>query len=262
MKEQVANRDGAAEAMEQAAAEIKNNQVGLATTMNEIAKISENIAQLTKALKEARELRMEEKADNEHVIGKAEAGRAAVEQAISILNNFYDNAFLQRQPQSAHGGKWIPLNSDREGKTVADLAPEYADSTYHGKKAESRSIIALLEVILRDFDRTDTTVTKQEQMSQEEFEEFEETTTGEISRLEKELKKKKKQKTDYQDAITEAQDDLNDATDAHKAALGAIDGLTPLCIEGVETYEERVEKREKEIEALKKAHAILENWNS
>jgi len=33
-------------------------------------------------------------------------------------------------------------------------------------------------------------------------------------------------------------------------------------VEGAETYEERIEKRQKEIEALKEAETILENWQA
>lgn len=77
----------------------------------------------------------------------AKEGQAAVELALSILKQFYENAFIQTG--------YTPPNADREGLTVADRAPDTFSGTYHGNQDASKGIIGLLDVILSDFERTD-----------------------------------------------------------------------------------------------------------
>merc|ERR1740129_1319460 len=158
------------------------------------------------------------------VIGQAKAGKEAVELALQVLKDFYQKAALV---QGRAG--YVPPDSDRSGKTVEDLAPEGFDSSkYAGRQDSSEGILGLLEVILADFDRTGTTVDADEKMSAQEFKEFKSSV---------------------------AQDTLD-------GALSELEKLHSICVAGEETFEERVAKREKEIEALKEAHAILEAWQA
>lgn len=90
------------------------------------------------------ELRDAERTDNLETISTAKDGSEAVKQALEVLKQFYDNAFIQ----------YVPKNSDREGKTVADKAPEIFDEKYHGRQDSAGGIIGLLEVIVSDFERT------------------------------------------------------------------------------------------------------------
>jgi len=55
-------------------------------------------------------------------------------------------------------------------------------------------------------------------------------------------------------------DALKDAEKVHGLALEELDKLHSMCVAGEETYEERVAKRQKDIEALEEARDILENW--
>merc|ERR1712151_392888 len=110
----------------------------------DIAELAKEIADLMKALSEATELRVDEKEDNDQT------------------------------------KKYVPPDSDREGNTVGDLSPEIFDSKYHGEQDSSKGILGLLEVILSDFDRTDTTVTDQEKTAAEKFEDYKKATEDDI----------------------------------------------------------------------------------
>merc|ERR1719262_754419 len=71
----------------------------------QINTLSQEIADLQKALNEATELREENKAENQKTVADAEAGKAAVDNAIEILNGFYNpGSFVQlKQAPAAEG---------------------------------------------------------------------------------------------------------------------------------------------------------------
>merc|ERR1719329_1012820 len=211
------------------------------------------IAENLKALNEATELRNSEKADNEATIETAEEGKTAVELAINILKEFYDNAFIQT-------GKYVPPDSDREGLTVADRAPEVFSGTYHGSQSNSKGIIGLLEVILSDFTRTIETTTQQEKTNQNAFETFEADIKADNLAKEGDIKTKEGRIADIEDELVDQEEDKADATTLKEDAIADLKKLKPLCVEGEETYAQRVAKRQKEIAALKEAMVILDEW--
>merc|ERR1719445_2912295 len=108
----------------EASIELKNNKIS--TLTNEVADLSAAIAANKKAVLEATELRDEEKKDNLKTIATSKAGKESIELALQLLKDFYQDpnpAFVQK--------KWVAPDSDREGNTVTDLAPEvFKDEDY------------------------------------------------------------------------------------------------------------------------------------
>jgi len=256
MQAAVDKRDKDASDIEEHDGDIAAKTAKKSQLKKEIAELSADIANLKKALLEATELRNEEKEKNENTIKQAEEGKTAVEQALNVLKDFYNNAFLQKR---AH---YVPPNSDRDGKTVSDYAPEVFDSEYHGSQDSSKGIIGLLEVILSDFDRTKTTVTGEESQAVTDFDTFKTTTETDITTKEGQVTTKEGEITTLEDDLVTLKGDKKQAEESHKDAIAELEKLTVMCIEGEESYKERVEKRQKEIEALKEAMQILEDWKS
>merc|ERR1740138_799608 len=96
----------------------------------------------------------------------ADAGKEAVEFALTTLKEFYEGAaFMQTG--------YTPPAAGRDGKTVGDMAPKSFSGDYHGNQQQSKGIIGLLEVILSDFERTIDTVTSKEEEADTEFGELE-----------------------------------------------------------------------------------------
>jgi len=219
----------------------------------EIAELGRQIAANVKALAEATELRNAESEENNKTIADAKAGSLAVQNAISVLTTFYNAQFIQYEP-------WKATNSDRTGATVSDKAPEIFDSQYRGSQEASKGIIGILEVIQSDFDRTDTTVTAEEQTAVGIYNGFKTTNEADTRGKEGQVDTKGGQVTVLEGELTTLTDDIDAAKTNHKTALDELANLHTQCIEGEETYEERVAARNKEIEALKEAHNILENW--
>merc|ERR1719265_1742012 len=167
---------------EEATAKITTNTANKNSLEDEINTLTEQIAELKKGLLEATELRNDEKAENEKTITMSQDGADAVKLALGTLKGFYDNAFMQT-------GKYVPPNSDRDGNTVGDLAPEFATEKNHGSQAESKGIIGILEVILSDFERTNSKTKDDEKQSSDDFDKFEKESDGDVKTKNKRIEK-------------------------------------------------------------------------
>jgi len=257
MEEAVSERDEKASDLESVVASIavKNSQI--AQLKKDIAQLAKDIAASNKALNEMTELRQEDNAMNEKVIMDATDGATAVQEASALLRAYYTTIL-----QTTAKGSYSPPNADSSGNTVADLAPEtFSEEVYAGKGAESASILGLFDVIEDDFDRTAKDTTDREKDEQDAFDDAAKSMNKEISGYEEEKRLAEQEKTAAEDALLEFEDQKNDAVKVLDGALASLEALKPQCVEG-ETYAERVAKREKEIEGLKEALKMLQEWQA
>jgi len=245
------NRDKQASSMESISTTIDSTSTDITMLKKDIASLAEEIAGLNKALTEMTDLRQSEKAQNQKAVTDAEAGSAAVNQAITILTNFY--GLLQTQ-------KYVPPKADRQGQTVGDLAPDTFSGKYDGKVAESKGIIGLLQVIASDFDRTAATTKTTEEAQAAAFTKQSEEINGQISSKEATQTTKEASLKTKEAEVIDLKDNLRDATKLHSEALQTLESLKSSCVDAAESWEERKMHREKEIAALKQALQILEDW--
>lgn len=263
MSAAITSRDAQNSLIEEKSATITEKETLKLSLMKDIATLADEIAELNKALNEATELRVEEKATNAKTVADAESGKIAVEQALQVLNDFYGGSAFVAVAQKAAFEPYKAPNSDREGKTVADRAPTMSYSgDYKGKGAESKGVIGLLEIILSDFDRTVTTVGQEETRLQTEFDGFESDTQTSIAAKKTQKETKEADVKSADEAIMNNKDALKDAKDLHDGAIKELERLQSMCVDGEESWEERKAQREKEIEALKQAMQILDNWQA
>jgi len=256
MSAAISKRDENKKKMEDLNAEHATETATESQLSSEIAGLSQDIADNKKAMKEMTELWDVASADNTLTLDEAAAAIAAVKQAIQILESFYDGA-----ASLAQTGKYVPPNSDREGKTVADLAPEITEGTYHGEQDSSKGIIGMLTVILSDFERTEAAVKSKHETEESAYNEDKEENEKDTDAKKGEKTTKEGLKTDAQTKITSLEDDQKDTQKLLEESEASLKELKKMCVDG-EGYEDRVADREKEIEALKEALSILENWKS
>jgi len=251
MKAAVEKRDKNAAAVETAGAQIDSTKATINNLKKEIGDLAEEIAGLNKDMLEATELRENEKAQNELTVANAEKGKAAVDQAITILKKFYEGAFLQADPKK-----------DRSGKAVDDMAPETfaSDDEYKGKTESSKGIIGMLEVIVADFERTAKTTEDGEKDSSKDYDTLKADTDKALKDKAKLKETKETEVKTKESELTGFKDDLRDATKMNEEALEELEKLTASCVDTGETYAERAAHRKEEIEALKQAMQILEDW--
>jgi len=252
MGKAVSRRDTAALNIEEQNGIIAKNTALVAQKTEEIEDLSQQVAKMNQDILDAEELRKSEKVDNTQTVADAKAGTAAVKNALTTLKGFYSAAFLQ--------GDYKPPNSDRSGQTVGDRAPEVFSGEYNGSGDSAKGILGILEVIQSDFERTVTETEKAEKKAAADHEKF-------LTGIKKDIVDKSKDKVDAikakeggEQAIVQAKDDLHDADNLHESADAELTKLSPMCVDGEETYEERVQKRRDEIAALKEAMTILDDW--
>jgi len=253
MKKAMAARDTAIAGIEETTATIDEKEALIAELAGEIDELSNQIAELRKGLFEAEELRAAEKAENEKTLAMANEGKANIEAAIKVLKDFYGETFVQMT--------FVPKGADRDGNTVTDLAPDTGfDGKYGGNKGAAEGIFGFLEVILSDFERTIKETEAAEQEAADAHEKYKADTEADIETKSTTKKEKEQLKEDTEGELQLAKDDLKafktDLSDAKKELAV----LKPLCVDTGASWKERREKAKQEIEALKEALAILEDW--
>jgi len=204
----------------------------------EIATLEEDLANQTAA-------RAEEKAEHEQTIADSEEGLEAIKEAIDILDHFYKAAAkaLVQQP------------------TVDDEAPDAGfDDTYKASQGAATGILGMMEVIMGDFTRTIKETTAAEEQAKRDFIEYERETMMSIAAKKNALEATTTELTEVMDNLSTAGDELRTQQELLDTAVKTWEELLPGCVaDPGMSYEERVARREQELQALKDAYCILDD---
>jgi len=238
-----ATRKEKTQAVETLHAEIDQLESSIAKLTEEITELTAAVAALDKAMAEATELRTAEKAKNEETIKDATEAQAAVAQALTVLKEFYAKAAeatsLLQQPE-----------------TRPD-APEIFDTKYTGMQSENGGVVGMLEVIESDFARLEADTKAAEEAAQKEYDSFMDDSTVDKASKNTSIEHKTAKKQDEEQALAEKKSDLEGTQKELDAALAYFDKLKPSCISTGTSYEDRVARREEEIQSLQEALRIL-----
>jgi len=243
-------RQYAADEIEELNAEMANLEAVRNTLAEEISVLNEEIYGLDKKRKEATAMRLEEKAENKATVEEADAGLEAVNAAIDILDKFYKT--------SAKAEVSLDLLQGPE-----DDAPETgfeAGEAYKGAQSENGGILGMLDVIKSDFTRTISETEAAEEKAADEYRDFMTVTGKSLAEKHMATEQKTKQKDKAVDDLEEAADNLDSQAKLLNTAVAELMELKPTCIDTGMSYEERVSRREDEIESLKKALCVLQAY--
>merc|ERR1719375_1631458 len=211
----------------------------------DIAGLEDEIAAAQAALAKATAQRNKEKAENEEAIKDAKEAIPAVRQAITVLKDFYAKA--------------ATATALVQQKGPADDAPASWDSSYTGQQSSSTGVVGMLEVILTDFTRLESETSSSEAEAASAFDRFSSDTNADIASLTESADVKTKDKTKKEKDLNDTKKDLRTTQEELDAALAYYDKLKPSCIDAGVSYNERVQRREEEIESLQEALKILGN---
>jgi len=224
----------------------------IAKLKEEIQTLLNEISELNKALAEATELRRKEQAENTKTLADANAGLAGVKKAMKILKDFYDNAFVQTN------AAYKPPKGDASGNTVGDLAPDTFSGDFSGNQDAASGIIGQLDVIKSDFEGTIDATKSTEDTAESDFQDYKTESETDISDKEGSVKTKEGEVKTETATMIDAKDDLKEHTELKEDALSELAKLKPACVDTGSDYDEKVARREQEIESLKNAYLIFD----
>lgn len=243
-------RDYAADKIEELNGEMAQLEALRNKLTEEINVLNEEIEDLDSKRKEASSMRAEEKSENAATVVEAGAGLDAVNMAIDILDKFYKTAAKEEVDLGLIQGP-------------ADDAPDAGfdnGEAYTGAGGEAGGILGMLDVIKSDFERTASETKKAEDKAAEEFMNFMTASGKSLAEKTMASEEKTKQKDTAVEELESASDFLDAQTAMLQSSIAELLELKPTCIDTGMSYEERVARREDEIESLKKAMCVLSNY--
>merc|ERR1719375_201591 len=229
-------------------AEKAKAESNIAKLKEEIQTLMEEMAELNKSLNEATQLRKKEKAENMKALADATGGLEGTKKAMKILKDFYDNAFVQ-----TGNAAFI-----QTGSKVHAHQPETFEGDFAGNQGAAAGIIGQLDVIKSDFEAAIDSTKTAEDEAETEFNDYKSETETDVSDKDTSVKEKTTEMKDNEVTLSDATDDLREHTSLKDESLEELAKLKPACVDTGSDYEEKVARREQEIESLKNAYMIFD----
>lgn len=167
-------------------------------------------------------------------------GQTAIAKAKQILSDFYKKA--------GDAKALVQLKSNE---------PPIFDDAFQGQQQQGSNVLSFLEVISSDFARLESDTKKAESEAQSQHDDFLAESKKSKDAKEAEVKSKEKEQLDKTGDLSTKNDDLESAQKQLDAAFDYFDKLKPSCVNTAQPFEERVQRRDEEIQALKEALEIL-----
>jgi hypothetical protein len=213
-----------------------------------ITETTQELATLNKALNDAMKLRGEEKAENKQTLTAAREGKAALDNAIKVLQTFYRKS--SRAGSSGYQGllqKQSPVDADMAEAGHGGIHK----GAYKGNQAAAGGILGMLATIASDFERTIKATTDEEETSRADFAAFSKETSASIKSNEQGLKNAEGDLEIASSDIVQSLSDLRENQVLLDNSVKQLEMLRPACIDTGMTWDQRKEAREREIQALK-----------
>merc|ERR1719235_573600 len=223
------------------------------------AMLTKELEELNEALLEATKQRNQEKANNKKTLTDAKEGLTALKQAIKVLTDYYKGAAKSKNRYEGGGyeGAALVQASPVAEQMGAEGVEGGAKGAYAGNQAAGAGIIGMLETIASDFMRTLETTEAEEYKASRTFAAFSQETKASISTKETGKKHAEADLDRASAGLIESLNDLRDTQALLDKSLEALEKLRPACVDTGMSYEERVARREAEIDALKQALEVL-----
>jgi chromosome segregation ATPase len=259
--------------LEKAIAEAKE---GIATLADEIKALEEGIVALDKSVAEATEQRKEENSDYKTLMASDGAAKEILGFAKNRLNKFYNPKLYKAPPKRElteeeritlnMGGSLAPTEAPGgiagTGVTVfsqrgAPPPPPETAGAYKKKGEESGGVIAMIDMLIKELDTEMTEAEVNEKNAQEEYEELMADSTAKRAQDAKSIEEKEGAKADLTAQLTEDTETHAATGKELMALIEYIGSLHGECDWLIKYYDVRKEARSGEIDAIKKAKAVL-----
>mmetsp|Transcript_90096 Transcript_90096/g.172656 ORF Transcript_90096/g.172656 Transcript_90096/m.172656 type:complete len:774 (-) Transcript_90096:58-2379(-) len=242
-------RTYAAEKVDELNAKLAEAEATRDTLAEEIGVLNVDILKLNGMQADADADRSAESSTNAATVAEAEAGLAAIKEAIDIIDQFYKTKLLKEK---------VFVQAPEDDAPDAGFKNFEA---YKGSQAEAGGVIGMMDVIKSDFERTIADTQAAEAAAKMEHLEFTTATQKSIKTKETAESQKSKIKGEVDSTILEDKASLGAQMTILQTAVTELIAWKAECIDTGMTYNKRVENREDEIADLKKALCILENYD-
>jgi len=219
----------------------------VAQLRQDMADLSNELATMAKNDRDRSKMREDEHAAHVKAYKDLQEGMSGIQAALKALRDFYA---IPKEDTNTDVAANMALAS--QGK-----APKLATSSV-GANAGA-GVIGLLEVIEESFAKNMATLQAQDRNAQESYEEVVAESKVLKAQMEGDLKHKTQEATSVERGVTELMSDHSSAQQQLEAIEEYMAKLKVECTAKVETHEERIKKREKEVQGLQEALAILES---
>lgn len=219
-----------------------------------ITTLDDQINDISLSRATANKERNAEKAENEKTIKDSQDSQVALAQAITVLTNFYKG-------EMTHGGTRIGGAENAGKATEIEQAGRNTDrptaAVYSGEQDRSNSILSILDIINRDFQRLENETTANEANSAEAFETFMNESEIESEVMKTQMEHASAQRGEKETDLGANKKELTSTTEELRLANELFANLKAECIDTGMTYEQRKEKRKQEIQSLENAVKVL-----
>jgi len=217
----------------------------------DLDQLSDDITDLKQAQHEADEDRNATKAQNEATIAEADQGLSALNLCIDLLDKFYKTMKKEKVDLS--------LVQQSPGDDAPDAGFDNGEA-YTGSQSEAGGIMGMLDVMKSDFERTISMTRESEEKSEKDHLEFSTETGMTLAEKTETESSKSDQRSDAVSKHGEAAERLDQEMSTLVTSIDELKELKEACIDTGMSYDERVARREQEIESLNKAMCIFENY--
>jgi len=266
-------------AISDAEKEIEDTKENVATLTDEIAALKKGIEDMDKQVEEATENRKEENEDYKVLMASNGAAKQLIEIAKNRMNKFYNPSMYKAPPKRQlseeervtlnMGGTLAPTEAPGgiagTGVTVfisahnqgAPPPPPETFGAYSKKSEESNGVIGMMDAMVADLDKEMQEAELGEKDAQSEYEEFMKDAADKRVLDSKSITEKEGTKADDESNLQSLGEERTAKMKEAMATVDVIQNLHKDCDWLLKNYEVRKEARSGEVDALKKAKAVL-----
>merc|ERR1719482_1744337 len=256
--------------------DIADGEAAVATLTEEIAALIQGIKDLDKAVAEATETRKEENEEYTETMAADTAAEELLQLAKNRLNKFYNPKLYKPPPKRelsgeerivvSMGGTAPPTAPPGgiAGTGVAVLAqreapppPPETYGAYAKKGEESSGVIAMIDLLIKDLATEMTTITAEEENAQKDYAKLMVDSAAKRTADTKSITDKEATKADLEVELENLGAKKADAAKEAMATMKYLESLHAECDWLIKNFELRKEARAGEVDALKKAKAVL-----
>jgi len=254
--------------------EIAEEKETIETLTEEIAELVKGIADLDKEVAGRTEQRKEENSDFVTEMAAHTAAKELIGMAKNRMNKFYNPKLYKAPPKREMseeerltvnmGGTLAPTAAPGgiAGTGIEALqkdAPPPPPETWgaYSKSGEGNGVIAMMDNLIKDLSTEMTEMEVDEKHAQEDYEEFMADAAEKRSADSKSIEQKEMQKAETESSLQQNEEDHDGTLKALFANHELIMSLHTECDWLIKYYDVRKEARAGEVDALKKAKAVL-----